>query len=216
MAASDRLRLAIAHTHRVIEATPLATALATGSLSRHAYGALASQMWHLHRLLEPIFDAAGCEWPALAALWQPSRKRLGVLDADLRVLGMIPRPAVSSVIAEVAGDIAAGAATRPWSVVGAIYVLEGSRLGSTIVGRALADGWGVTLSPGAGLDYHLPPPAGWWKATVQALDGLPLDAYALTDACEVATALMGGLLTLYTVSMPEVAGQAQAAVAVGR
>lgn len=159
-------------------------------------------MWHLHRGVEPAFERAASAWPALRTAWQPSRARLPLIEADLRVLGVGGPPPVHPAVAEALARIDLVSAQRPWAVVGPLYVLEGSRLGSTIVGRAVARGWGVIPAPGIGLDYHLPPPAGWWASTVAALDALALDACASADACEAAVALMTSLRHLYIDLVP--------------
>ena len=194
---SARLRHATAGAHRALEATPLATALAQGRLTPQAYTRLAWQMWHLHTRIEPVFETASKAWAPLQMLWHPSRERASVLLSDLRALDAGAMPPIHASVSDVVDRVANIAVACPWVVVGPVYVLEGSRLGSMVVGRAVAQAWGAPANA-AGLGYHRPPPAGWWAETVRALDALPLGSSEVDQVCGAAVLLMEALRRLYS------------------
>lgn len=197
MAVIDRLRTAVSPVHLALEATALARLMADGRVSRATYAPLARQTWHLHEGVEPQWGLAAQAWPALGALVGPSRDRAARLAADLRYLApgdaTPAHPAIAEACARVRADVEAG----PWTAVGSLYVLEGSRLGSAVLLRALAAGWGVAPTVGVGLDYHLPGPAGWWASTVRGFEALPLSPSQVDDICAAACALMQSLWCLY-------------------
>jgi heme oxygenase len=67
--------------------------------------------------------------------------------------------------------------TTPIALIGALYVLEGSRMGSMILAGSLSRGLRVPAQPGMGLDYHVDGIADrprTWRAFREALDGLEL------------------------------------------
>lgn len=145
------LRRAIREPHDVIETTPIAVAMAAGTVGRAAYAALLVQTWHLHSALEALFDRSD----VLLGMFLPEMRRLSALERDLRFLGCWPAPAPEPVAARELEGLLASAAAEPERAAGYLYVLEGSRMGSMVLRRTLARALGSDGSAGTGLDYHV-------------------------------------------------------------
>ncbi|OYW99313.1 MAG: hypothetical protein B7Z12_18300 [Caulobacter vibrioides] len=108
--------------------------------------------------LELDLDAAPAQH--LPPAW-PQRRRSGALAADLALLGLSPPPSTITVTLE-------DRATR----LGALYVLEGSRLGGAILRRRL-----LTSQPGAPDGYLAHGEGlGHWRSFVDWLDVQTVDA----------------------------------------
>lgn len=197
---SELLKARIADDHDRIESLPLSTAIAGGSVSREEYGRLMGQMRHIHAALERALSGL----PEAAGVYRPDMARAEVIDRDLENLGVgpgggDPLPACAGLLRAI------GEARKSdrFALLGSLYVLEGSKMGSTYLSRPLARGFGVELTENAGLDYHL---AGIgtrgrdWKAFKSALDALPPAAHG--PVTEAAAATMTALCELYA-QVPE-------------
>lgn len=110
------------------------------------------------------------------ALLPPWRERGPLLEADLAALGEAMPPAVPL-------SLPPGEAAR----LGAIYVLEGSRLGGAMLARQVPAEW-----PGAFL--RTPAPAGLWRAVVALLEAEDTGPAWREAAAEGARAAFGAFL----------------------
>ncbi|MBL8799598.1 MAG: biliverdin-producing heme oxygenase [Planctomycetia bacterium] len=147
----NALRTGTQDLHRRLEQLPLARALAEGTVARTHYAALLVQLFHLHRGLEAELAAQ----PALGAVYRPDMARLPALSRDLQQFG---RPAVDlplPAIADLVQNFEDWSVVEPVALLGSLYVVEGSRMGSLILGKSLARAFGVPLQTGVGLDYHV-------------------------------------------------------------
>lgn len=198
---SDRIRAAIAPAHDTVERTPFAVAMASGRIDRDAYAAGLRPLLALHEGLEAALAAAHGT-PEVAAVYDPRRMtRAPLLAADLAALGDVPAPpAADAAVDRLTAEFPEWAAVRPWALVGALYVTEGSRMGSMLLARSLAAAFGVRPEPGVGLDYHVAGiatrPADWqrFKAAVNAL---PLTPARAADVLGAAAVTMDGLVAMY-------------------
>lgn len=198
MTLPDRLRAAIAGAHTAIEATPLAAAMIGGTITREAYAGWLSEMHHLHIALEDAL--ADC--PQAAGLYQPDEMtRSRLLDRDRAAFGRDAFGTPHEAIGELCERFADWREAAPWRLLGALYVLEGSRMGSMALARPLAKAFDVAPQPGAGLDYHLEGIATRpqkWQQFRAALAGLPLSDAQQADVCSAAVTVMVGLCELYS------------------
>jgi heme oxygenase len=159
------LRAATGPHHTRIEQLPVAAAMLAGTIDRGAYARLLRGLYHLHA----AFEAGLAAEPGAAAVWPRTPSRAAALERDLRAFGMPPGgedPAVGAWAADVA------ACGHPAAWAGAGYVFEGARMGSRVLARSLARGFGLEPRLGVGLDYHLdagPDPAGDWTRVLGAL-----------------------------------------------
>lgn len=141
-----RLRDATAASHRRVDAAFSAFDLAQPAGYRDF---LAAQ----HAALQPIEAALTTAGAAGVLADWPARRRAALLVADLADLGVTPsRPL------EPAFSVSGAAA-----LLGAIYVLEGSRFGGAVLARRLAPGAPARFL-GAAANAHA------WRALVASLD----------------------------------------------
>jgi heme oxygenase (biliverdin-IX-beta and delta-forming) len=136
---------------------------------RASYGAFLSA--HAAALLpvEAALDAAGAA--ELVPDW-PQRKRGARLAADLEALGLpVPEGAPYAIAS---GDAAA--------IVGAMYVIEGSRLGGRLLARQVAP-----ELPSSYLDSDQA--QGAWRALLEKFDAILHDAMPIESAIEEARAI---------------------------
>ena len=93
--------------------------------------------------------------PALAPLLL-ERARTPLLDRDLAALGCIPELAIATALPAMSGIV---------SLLGSMYVLEGSRLGGQYLVRGLESRLGLTPQRGLSFFYGFGPQTGsQWKA----------------------------------------------------
>jgi heme oxygenase len=197
----DKIRQAIAADHTAIEDTPFARAMTTGAIDRDAYAEGLRDLYHLHAAVESALGAAAAECREVAALFHPDHMtRSTLIAADLVELGSLPAGEPGPVVAKFAGELAGGAAAKPWALLGPLYVLEGSRMGSMVLVGSLAPALGVDRRPGMGLDYHLDGIATRpqeWQRFRAALAAAPLTDEQQADALAAAVSTMRALVALY-------------------
>jgi heme oxygenase len=175
--------------------------MATGRIDRDTYAAGLGPLLALHKGLEAALAAAHGA-PEVAAVYDPCRMTRGpLLAADRVALGEVPAPAAANVaIGRLADEFHEWAEFRPWALIGALYVTEGSRMGSMLLARSLSAAFGVRPELGVGLDYHVAGiatrPADWqrFKAAVNALPLAPARAVEVLGAAVVT---MNGLVEMY-------------------
>jgi heme oxygenase len=181
------LREATRPLHDRLECHALAQAMIDGTIPRPRYVALLGQLRLLHDALEQAWETE----PACAAVFDSSMKRLAVLDADFARLGetipATPLPPLAAFLRRVE----VWRVGSPWALLGPLYVLEGSRMGSLVLARPLAKALGVSPAPGHGLDYHLVGSQGRhvaWNRFLDRLRRLPLSEEQRAAVCEAAVA----------------------------
>jgi heme oxygenase (biliverdin-IX-beta and delta-forming) len=141
----------------------------------HSYARLLSALYPLYAFIEARLEAFA-EWHALdPPLDVLQRRRSHLLVADLRVLGVGADP-------DRAEDAALPRIGQFASAFGALYVIEGSRLGGRVLARQVAAAVGV---PAEGALTFLrggdPSDVGvLWKELRAALDGYAARADART------------------------------------
>jgi heme oxygenase len=175
------LRAATGPLHARIERLPIAGAMLAGAVTRAAYARLLGGLFHTYAAFEDGLGGAA----EVAAVWPETPSRRLALARDLGAFGADPGTAPAAV-GEWADALAASGQPAAWA--GAGYVFEGSRMGSRMLVRSIARGFGLDPRPGVGLDFHLdagPDPVGSWKrvtAALEALGGDPAPRAALVAA----------------------------------
>lgn len=196
---ADRIRAAIAPAHVAVEQTAFARGMTQGTLTRAAYCDGLRQLLALHESLEAALAAA--DSPLVASVYDADRMtRASIAARDLDALGHPADVAdpVAPAIAELAGRFAEWVA-RPAALIGALYVLEGSKMGSMILAKSLGRCLDVNRGE-VGLDYHLDGVAGRgadWKRFRAAVAELPLSEAGQADAVAGATQTMDALVATY-------------------
>jgi heme oxygenase len=201
MTLPDRMRAAIAASHTAVEATPFARAMVEGRVTRETYAVMLRALYQLHAALEGGLVAAARQCPEVCAVYRPeTMDRAELIAGDLTALGFDAdaEPEVAPDL--LAAHIAEWARENPHALLGALYVVEGSRMGSMVLARTLGPALGVGRGPGSGLDYHTDGIATRpqdWQRFRGALAALPLTEAQQADALAAAEATMNGLVELY-------------------
>lgn len=209
---AGRLRSALSDSHQRIERLPLAVLLAQGRIDRASYIVLLRELLGLHQALEAEFDRA----TAPQGLLDDECRRTETLRRDLAALGADPTAAhrLLPETRELQQDFRLWGASDPWRLAGALYVFEGSRMGSMFLGPAIARAFGVPAAPGRGIDYHLEGVAErprLWKELKLRLAGAVVASGAEDSGLAGTTATMEGLLRVYAALKPEDAAKESAA-----
>lgn len=178
----DALRASTGPAHRRLEAD---LALLDGPPSAERFGRVLEGFRCFHAAWEPVAAAALAD----PTFFEP-RRRLGLIDADLRALGR------ASAGRSPGEDWARRVdADHPAGVWGSVYVVEGSALGGKIIARALA---GAPWLPPGGLRTFDPYGADAgrrWAECRARLTALPADARPrVVAAAEAAFAALHALL----------------------
>jgi heme oxygenase len=172
---SDRLRTKTAGLHARLEALPFFLALHAGSLPRTAVVSFVRSLAIIHAVLErELAELPAGPVAALAGLTLP---KLPLLVADLEASDGQSTPSVIAAIRatlDYGAEILAGA-DEPLTLLGILYVLEGSQNGGVLLQRA----YSACLEPDdARLSYfgcYGRETAAHWKSFRGGLDGIGLD-----------------------------------------
>lgn len=186
----DSLRQATRPLHRQLEAVPLFASFEDGSLSTTQYADFLRIMAVLHAAV----DRAGRE-PGLEALraWSESCGARGLrAEDDLETLRLPHPPHLAAMqhAMRATEDVLLSALDRPASIIGALYVLHGSRHGARRLHATVAG----QLPEGASVAFWTAGVEGLssdWKRFLSLLEGC--DRNATTAACDLAARLFGHL-----------------------
>ena len=190
----DRLHAALRAPRAALARTPFASARQIESISHEDYTATLAQLGQVHAALEADLTTTGMP------LYQPNMARAMLIACDLAALGydgdIVPTEATDCLI----DRFAAWAANAPTKLLGALFVLEGTRTASVAFLRSLARTLDVELRPDAGIDYHLdglaarPYEWGRFKADLASLE---LTETEKDGICDAAVETMTSLVEVY-------------------
>ncbi len=196
MSLPETIRAELSSTHIAIEQTPFAQALVGGELRRPAYGVALSELLPMHLALESALIANADAVPMYNAA---EMDRSGAIERDLLVLGYTGAPGLDATRSLIE-CFQHWAGVTPWKLIGALYVFEGSRMGSMAIARPLAKGLSLEARAGNGLDYHLDGAATrpmMWGRFKAELAALPLSDEHKADVVAAAIQTMRGLHAIY-------------------
>jgi heme oxygenase len=202
MTLPDRIRQAIAPAHMRIEQTQFAQQMANGQMRRDVYAFGLRHLQTLHHGLEELFISTAESWPLLASLYNSgTMDRTEAIQRDLAALNEDTSPLGHERIEQFLDQARQWSERSPWAIVGVLYVIEGSRMGSMVLTRSLAKAFQIEPRPGIGLDYHVEGmqtrPVDWQKFKA-ALLSLPLSSEQADDVCQAAISTMDALVELYS------------------
>lgn len=143
------LRELIHPWHRQAEETEFARSMIDGSMSREAYVQNLLNLKAIHRLVESQVD----RWPAFGQIFKVTMRRVTHLENDIAIFGgagQLPSPETQLFIEDCQGLID----NNLMSILGLLYVLEGSRMGSMFLLPCIMNALNLELKKGVGLDYH--------------------------------------------------------------
>lgn len=175
---SDLLRERTSVDHIAAERHPLQAALVRGVLPREVFVAYIGQLFVVHRVLEAALDRLirGQPLGPIAQVVAPEQFQTRSLREDLEAFGqpaesVDPLPETQAVI----DQLLAMEHEQPLALLGAWYVLEGSRNGGVFIARSVRRAY--QLTPGRGDRY-------WdgygeaqrerWAAWKSAIDRAPI------------------------------------------
>ena len=190
----DRLHVALRAPRAALARTPFASARRIESISREEYTATLAQLGQVHAALEADLTTTGMP------LYQPNMARAMLIACDLAALGYDGDIEPTEATARLIDRFAEWAATEPTKLLGALFVLEGTRTASVAFLRSLARTLDVELRPDAGIDYHLdglaarPYEWGRFKADLASLE---LTETEKDGICDAAVETMTSLVEVY-------------------
>ena len=130
----EQLRDATRDLHAQVEALPFVSALFESRLPVESYVGQLRALSILHGVLERALNES--THPLIQAVWEADMQRLPLLEADLayfqpRTQGDIPE--ATSAALRLADQVTLRSVQDPPSLLGYVYVLEGSALGAAIL-----------------------------------------------------------------------------------
>lgn len=152
MTLMEHLKMATAGPHAQLEATPFFVALLAGQLPLESYVGQLRALAMAHSILEPAL--ANCDDVAVASVWREDLRKLPLLQSDLN---FFEARWVADIKEAVEHSLQLGEAIRLKSaeeslaLLGYLYVLEGSTLGSSVVRSKIAKSF--LLRTDGGLAY---------------------------------------------------------------
>jgi heme oxygenase len=170
------------------------------TITRESYARSLSQLWHVHSTLEHEISSHLC----LTGFANPDIIRLHSIQRDLAFLNGQLEPAWPETDA-LCQQLRDWSQAEPYLLLGALYILEGSRMGSMVLVGPLSRALQVPMAPHQGLDYHLEGmerrPACWQRFKA-ALLALPLTPALQEKIIKAATLTMDALYRLYAAFAP--------------
>ena len=173
--------------HKEAESRPLQRSMARGTLPPGAYVMYLGQLRHLHAALEACLDTVTPSDTGLARVFTDERRRVPDLDRDLAAFRVLPESVpVLPATAEFIGLIEGLTDSEPVSLLGPLYVLEGSTNGGRFLARVLEKS--LQIEDGSGLSYMDPygdrQPEMWasFKILADDVELTPGQAEAVTES----------------------------------
>lgn len=198
---ADRLKLATAEQHRRAEERPLQRAMAAGTISRSAYAYWSVAMLAVHGALDRGLSALRIDrgdLEGLDALVVGHARHVRNLERDVAAAAAVTattHAALGPAAAAVVADLVHRASTEPISLLGSLYVLEGSMNGNRFIAARIASTWGDAEPP-----RYLVPDGDQqrprWIAWRAGLDALPLAAADQAAVERAAAAMFDGITAL--------------------
>ena len=162
----QRLKDATTADHQRLDAHPRLQALLAPGLPNAIYGALLHALLAWYTPLELHLINRLDSWRVPLAL--DRRRKTGLLERDLRVLGL------GDHLTELAPDAALPMLDCRPAALGCMYVLEGATLGGQMIARQLQQNAGMTITTGSAFFHSYGPEVGsLWHAFGLFLDQCP-------------------------------------------
>ncbi len=152
MSLMNEVRQAISNSHNAIEQTGFSIAMMDGSLSPKNYAFGLAQLLHIHQGLETLIASRN----EVKNFLNDEMIRTATIIRDLNALGFtttsLPVLRETKSIVE---TMSTWAAESPFALLGCLYILEGSRMGSLVIAKPLAKILGLQPGEVAGIEYHV-------------------------------------------------------------
>lgn len=171
---ATEIREAVHELHQQIESTYLAFRMMHGIISKPEYSWILTQLYYLHQFLEPTWQTDS----NLAGFFDLKKySRLQTIKADLDLLVNGDLPAIHETTQKLLQNTSTMYQENNFTLIGVLYVLEGSRLGSVYLTEPLMNA--LSLQDATGASFFLCTPEPWYKdwyrfkESMNHIDGLP-------------------------------------------
>lgn len=201
---SDQLRDATASDHDRLEALPFAAALAVGSLPIEGYIGYLRAMAVVHGVMEHELPIEADE--RIDAIWEDRMRRLPALQRDLahfHPMAIGDVPAAQRASAVVGDRLLHRSVEAPISMLGYLYVLEGSILGAAVLGPQAERAFDLDDGHGCAYLAHDSATSGErWRAFRNRLDDLKLNEAERADILAAAHEAYDGIADILSALHP--------------
>ncbi|MFN7873887.1 MAG: biliverdin-producing heme oxygenase [Pirellula sp.] len=152
MSVMNLVREAISESHYQIEQTPFSKGMMNGSITRRDYSRGLVQLWHIHYEIERLIHST----KSVSDYFTPEMVRTSSISRDLSAFGfgINSFPPMKETLA-IISQIRDWAIEKPFALLGCVYILEGSRMGSLVIAKPLSKTLGLAQGQTAGIEYHL-------------------------------------------------------------
>lgn len=150
-----RLREATHEHHRRAETHPVEQAMIRGTLPQEVYRHWLGQRLLLHRALDRALTNPPPSDPRVAAVVRPEQLRAADAEADFVALGgNVAELVAGAATRRAIGFTVAASQRNDASLLGILYVLEGSKNGAKYIARAVQEAYGLSPDATRYLDPH--------------------------------------------------------------
>lgn len=151
MSVMNEVRSAIAAAHFQIEQTDFSKGMLDGRMNPTDYSRGLCQLWQIHQALE----SSVLKRLEIATFFTPEMVRTHTIERDLKAFGFDKKhfpwmPETESIVKQ----IQEWELSAPFALLGCIYILEGSRMGSLVIAKPLGKSLGIPSGVNDGLEYH--------------------------------------------------------------
>jgi heme oxygenase len=201
------VRTAISESHQQIELTPFSQGMLDGSISRSEYANGLVQLWYIHGELERLVHADD----TAAAYFTSEMVRTHTISRDLKTFGFeIQSFKLMNETLAITNQFRDWSTQKPFALVGCIYILEGSRMGSLVIAKPLGKTLGLMAGDIAGIEYHTEGAAqtpARMRAFKEKIEQSALDSDRVDHLTEGAVRFMELLNDLYAALLSDVTSQ---------
>jgi len=147
----EQIRAAISESHAAIEKTDFSKAMLSEYIHPMDYARGISQLWYVHNALELGIGKN----TDLKSFFTPEMVRTPTIVRDLTALGyrldsmdaLLETQTIVATLQSWSKDL-------PFALLGCIYILEGSRMGSLVIAKFLSKALGNEPGSSNGIEYH--------------------------------------------------------------
>ena len=164
--------------HDQAEAGEFQSRMVEGDLARSEFASFLTQMLHLHREIDSVYDEAAEKDPRFASIYDSSaHKRHHLIQKDLQDLGVETFSPAFEVTTAFNEAVRNTLATLPVSVLGVLYVKEGATNGNKFVLQKIQSTLGLEDDCATGyMDPHGMSQRKRWNQFKRDLNALDLTA----------------------------------------
>lgn len=181
-----RLREETAAAHKHAETRPLQRDLFRGQLPRESYVRFLQQRLHVHQALEAHLAALAARDARVRSIVHPRQFQAENVRSDLARLGVPLECAALPATRAWVRELDEWAAQRPIALLGAHYVLEGSKNGAHLLAPRVQSAYALAPDQTRYLDPHGQEQRPLWAAFKQAMDAAEFSSQEMDEMVDAA------------------------------